>query len=180
MNAMTPRICALTLLAAGGAACPAWAQPPDDPFATPRALAAGFTSEKLWIWQTRLELNDWHISVTLARAADLKPDTWGTVRWDVGRKTAVIRVLDPADYRLPPHAMLQDMEFTIVHELIHLALAPAASDLLCSRANRSEEEQAVNRMATALLELDRNRATVPANAAHSPANPEHTSPPTPR
>jgi hypothetical protein len=47
--------------------------------------------------------------------------------------------------------MLDDMEFTIVHELIHLQL----SSLPRSEASRSAEELAVNRIAEALLKLDR-------------------------
>ncbi len=54
--------------------------------------------------------------------------------------TAVIRVLDPADYRLPFHEMLNDMEFTVVHELIHLEIAPVLSHFTRSEANRREED----------------------------------------
>jgi hypothetical protein len=49
--------------------------------------------------------------------------------------------------------MLQDMEFTVVHELIHLEL----SSLPRSDASRREEEYAVNRITEALLKLDRER-----------------------
>jgi len=118
-------------------------------------LAQSFAQEKLWAWQKRLNLQDWHISVVVARASDLKPKTLGNIHWDLDKKTAVIRVLDPADYRLPLPAMLDDMEFTVVHELIHLDLAPVLSDLQRNDANRREEEYAVNHMAEALLKLDR-------------------------
>ena len=43
------------------------------------------------------------------------------------------------------------MEFTIVHELVHLELA----SLPRSEASRSNEEHAVNLSAEALLRLDR-------------------------
>jgi hypothetical protein len=69
----------------------------------------------------------------------------------------VIRVLDPADYSLPFPEMLDDMEFTVVHELIHLEMAPVLSHFARSDADRSEEEHAVNHMADALLHLDRGR-----------------------
>jgi hypothetical protein len=120
-------------------------------------LAFRFTSQKLWIWQNRLNLKDWNISIILSPATDLKPDTLGHIHWDRDTKTAVIQVLDPADYHLPQNEMLQDMEFTIVHELIHLNFGPVLSDFRRSEANRREEEQAVNHMADALLKLDRNR-----------------------
>jgi hypothetical protein len=93
--------------------------------------------------------------VVIARASELKPKTLGNVHWDLDKKTAVIHVLDPADYHMPFQAMLNDMEFTVVHELIHLDLAPVLMDLQRNDANRREEEYAVNHVAEALLKLDR-------------------------
>ncbi len=125
---------------------------------TPRertALAESFATERLWVWQKRLNLQNWNISVVLSRASELKPRTLGNIHWDLEKKTAVIRVLDPADYRLPFKEMLADMEFTVVHELIHLGLAPVLSDVQRSDANRREEEHTVNHMTDAFLKLDR-------------------------
>jgi hypothetical protein len=121
------------------------------------ALAQTFNNEKLWVWQHRLHLQDWNISVEMTRASDLKPKTLGNIHWDLDKKTAVIHVLDPADYRMPFHDMLNDMEFTVVHELIHLELSPVLSPLSRSDANRRDEEHAVNQMAEALLKLDRGQ-----------------------
>jgi hypothetical protein len=118
-------------------------------------LAESFTAEKLWKWQKRLNLEDWKVSVLVVRTTDLKPRTLGNIHWDGEKKTAVIRVLDPADYKLKDQAMLDDMEFTVVHELIHLELSPVLSPLQRNDANRMEEEHAVNHMAQALLDLDR-------------------------
>ena len=135
------------------------AQPPVDDV-SPRersALAGSFAAERLWVWQKRLNLQDWNVSVLMSRTGELKPKTLGNIHWDMEKKTAVIRVLDPADYRLPFREMLQDMEFTVVHELIHLGFAPVVSDLQRSDANRREEEHAVNHMAEALLKLDRSQ-----------------------
>jgi hypothetical protein len=120
-------------------------------------MAASFTAEKLWVWQKRLNLQDWTISVEVSRSGVLKPRTLGNIHWDTVKKTAVIRVLDPADYRLPMPAMLDDMEFTVVHELIHLELAPVLAPLERSEANRRDEEHAVNHMAQALLDLNRGK-----------------------
>ena len=120
------------------------------------ALVQTFATEKLWRWQKRLNLEDWKISVEVSRASDLKPRTLGNIHWDTDKKTAVIRVLDPADYRLPFADVLQDIEFTVVHELIHLELAPVLAPLQRNDANRREEEHAVNHMTDALLHLDRD------------------------
>lgn len=83
----------------------------------------------------------------------MKPRTLGAIRWDKGKKTAVIWVLDPADYQLPFREMLDDMELTVVHELVHLEL----TSLPRSEASRSGEEHAVNGIADALLGLDRRK-----------------------
>jgi hypothetical protein len=114
-------------------------------------FAGRFVNERLAVWQHRLNLEDWHISVAMARRSDLKPKTLGGIRWDKNKKSAVMGILDPCDYRLPFREMLDDMEFTIVHELVHLELA----SLPRSEASRSSEEHAVNQIAEALLRLDR-------------------------
>ena len=87
------------------------------------------------------------------RGRRLKPKTLGNIHWDAEKKSAIIRVLDPADYRLPFKDMLKDMEFTVVHELIHLEL----SSLPRSDASRRDEEHAVNQIAEALLKLDHSQ-----------------------
>jgi hypothetical protein len=120
-------------------------------------LAKSFASEKLWVWQKRLNLQAWAVSVEVSRDGELKPKTLGNIHWDREKKTAVIRVLDPADYRLPFDAMLRDVEFTVVHELIHLEMVPILSDLQRTDANRTQEEDTVNHLAEALLKLDRGR-----------------------
>lgn len=120
-------------------------------------LTQSFTNEKLWLWQKRLNLQDWNISIEMTRATDLKPRTLGNIHWDLDKKTALIHVLDPADYHMTFRDMLNDMEFTVVHELIHLELSPVLSSLSRSDANRRDEEHAVNQMADALLKLDRDR-----------------------
>src|SRR5205814_3856949 len=88
------------------------------------AIAGSFVAEKLWFWQRHLSLEQWNVSVVFARTSDLKPKTLGNIHWDNDKKTAIIRVLDMADYRMPFREMLDDMEFTVVHELVHLEFAP--------------------------------------------------------
>ena len=112
-----------------------------------------FIDEKQAAWQQRLNLEDWHISVVMTHRSDLKPKTLGGIRWDKGKKTAVISVLDPSDYKMSFHDMLDDMELTLVHEMVHLELA----SLPRSEASRSSEEHAVNGLAAALVRLDKQK-----------------------
>jgi hypothetical protein len=114
-------------------------------------VAQTFLAEKLWLWQKRLNLTVWHIQIKLTRASELRPRTLGNIKWDATSHTAEIHVLAAEDYKLSEHDMLADMEFTVVHELVHLQL----SSLPRSEASRSAEEHAVNQIAQALLNLDR-------------------------
>jgi hypothetical protein len=150
----------LVLIVAGGVA-PSHAQSTSKsgeiPASERKLLAERFASERLWVWQKRLNLQEWNLSVVASRASELKPKTVGNIHWDREKKTAVIRILDPADYNMPFNEMLRDIEFTVVHELIHLEMVPVLSDLQRTQENRREEEHAVNHMAEALLKLDRGR-----------------------
>ena len=116
-------------------------------------MAGRYVNERLGVWQERLKLAGWNISIIMAHSSELKPDTLGNIRWDAESKSAVIRVLDASEYQIPCREMLNDMEFTVVHELIHLEL----SSLPRSEASRGDEEFAVNQISEALLRLDRGR-----------------------
>ena len=131
------------------------AEPPALPSsAQERAeVAVNYVNERLVIWQQRLSLQDWKISILMSHQNELKPKTLGNIHWESDKKTAVIRVLDASDYKLPFREMLDDMEFTVVHELIHLEL----SSLPRSDASRREEEHSVNQITDALLKLDRKQ-----------------------
>jgi hypothetical protein len=115
-------------------------------------LVESFVKERLAIWQQRLSLADWKITIIMSHPSDLKPRTLGNIHWDADKKSAVIRVLDASDYKMAYQDMLDDMEFTVVHELIHLEL----SSLPRSEASRRDEEHAVNQITEALLKLDRS------------------------
>jgi hypothetical protein len=113
------------------------------------AVAQKFVVSALQLWQDRLNLNDWDIRIKLVRPSSLEPKTLGNIHWDTNTKLATIGVLSSYDYTLPTPEMLSDMEFTIVHELVHLQLA----SLPRSEASRRNEEHAVNELTRALLRL---------------------------
>lgn len=102
-------------------------------------------------WQKRLSLDDWQISAQLVRSWELKPDTLGNLRWNSSSKVATIRVMHPQDYDLRPSEIPSDIEYTVVHELIHLQIAsipkaPGAKEI---------EERVVNRLGEALFALEK-------------------------
>lgn len=113
-----------------------------------------FVLQRLSLWQERLNLTQWDIRIELDRAAQLEPRTLGNIHWDTETRQATIAVLSSYDYHLPFDAMLDDMEFTVVHELVHLQLAV----LPRSDASRRAEEHAVNELAGALLKLARQES----------------------
>ncbi len=127
--------------------------PPSLDVQDPGLLAERFIIERLAFWKRHLSLENWQISIVMTRREALKSKTLGGIRWDKGKRSAVISLLDPSDYQLPFWEMIEDMELTVVHELIHLELA----SLPRSEASRRDEEHAVNRLAEALLKLDRKR-----------------------
>ena len=121
--------------------------------AAPDATVTTFLNERLQFWQEQLNLQEWKVTVQITPRSGLKAATLGGIRWDKPRKTATMAVLDPADYNLSKDEMLKDLEFTIVHELIHLELA----SLPRSEASRRTEELAVNNLTKALLALHRDK-----------------------
>jgi hypothetical protein len=113
------------------------------------AIAKDFVSRALRTWQDRLDLEDWRIRVNLVHPNALEPQTLGNVHWDLGAKQATISVLSSDDYTLPTPAMLDDMEVTIVHELVHIHL----SALPRNSNSTINEEHAVVELTQALLKL---------------------------
>lgn len=108
------------------------------------------TQDWLKLWQKRLRLEDWKIDVKIVRIWDLEQGTLGHIDWSSTHHTALIKVLNPADYELPPDKIPADMELSIVHELVHLHL----SVLPLNKSSRTVEEQVVSMIADALVNLE--------------------------
>src|SRR6516225_8638411 len=88
-------------------------------------------------WQQRLHLDEWTIETRVVRKSELKPETLGNLKWNLAKHTAVIRVLSPLDYDMPAADVPEDMEYTVVHEMIHLQLAVLPRD---PNAKETEEQ----------------------------------------
>src|SRR5580658_7158433 len=101
--------------------------------------------DQLKSWQKRLGLDDWNMTLQVVRQSEIDPNAWGSSHWDARAKTATIQVLDPRDYNLKGADLRLDMECTIVHELVHIQVAPLGDTSLEAR------EDVVNRIMTALL-----------------------------
>ena len=113
-----------------------------------------FVTDRLQVWQRRLGLEQWKFSVVFARPGELKPNTVGNIHWDAAERSAVIRILAASEYESDCRDTLKDIEFTVVHELLHLKV----SVLPRCDAVRNDEESTVNDIAKTLLMLDRRPA----------------------
>lgn len=103
--------------------------------------------KKLFEWQKRLRLQDWLITIEIVRERDFSMEgVLGEVHWVLEKKMAKIKIIDPIDY--PPDSFEpQDMENTLVHELLHLHFAPFKYD----GDNYVAEEQAIESIASGIL-----------------------------
>jgi hypothetical protein len=109
--------------------------------------------ERLQEWQKRLRLQDWIITAKIKRARELMDETQATVSWQLAKKMAMISIMDPIDY--PPDSMEpQDMENSLVHELLHLHFAPLNQNDDDERYHIGEE-QAIESIASGLINAAR-------------------------
>lgn len=96
-------------------------------------------------WQKRLRLRDWDIDIQRAKPKRLGGKyNVGRVEYSLDSKTATILVSDKLKNK-------KDVEHTIVHELLHLHLAPLSQS--CEDdCYGIHEEQAIESITKALLE----------------------------
>lgn len=97
------------------------------------------------MWQKRLSLDDWALTVRLVRQSEIDAKTWGMAEWDPVAKTGTISVLDPRDYNLHGGELKLDMECTIVHELVHIQVSPLDA------RDEGVREDVVNKLMSALM-----------------------------
>ena len=109
--------------------------------------------EKLKQWQERLRLQDWIVKVKIVRQREMQADRQGEVEFNVHNKVAMIKIIDPIDY---DDWDKQDMEDTLVHELLHLHLSGIS--LHFGKNNdvyEMLEEQAIESIAHGLIKAER-------------------------
>lgn len=105
-------------------------------------------------WQELLRLQHWDVVVRLARQYEMDAGNQGECEWNLRKRMALIKVLDAADWD-PRTPWPQDQEQTLVHELLHLHFAPFRAEQ--GTAEDTAQEQAIDAIARALVELKRGR-----------------------
>ncbi len=106
-------------------------------------------------WKRTLRLEDWDIAVRIARGngLDLSAGNQGCCSWTLSRREATVKLMAPVDYD-KDCIFPQDMEATLVHELLHLHFAPFAAKEDGSPEDVAQE-QAIHALSLALVALKR-------------------------
>lgn len=102
-------------------------------------------------WQKKLRLTDWKVTVRYAKQDEFEDgDGQGQCNDSLHARTAEIFVLHPDEYdpAIYPNNLPQDIEDVVVHELVHLHLAPWVTK---NKAERIQMEQAVESITGALI-----------------------------
>jgi hypothetical protein len=104
-------------------------------------------------WQEKLGLSHWRVGIRIERARNMPlGDSQGCNEFSIDTERALISILDPGDYPEGPFG--QDMEATLVHELLHIPFR-YISDPEQGTLERVHLESTVDRLARALVSLKR-------------------------
>lgn len=107
-------------------------------------------------YQEALRLRDWIVEVRIVPLSEMPSGIQARVDWNLLRKSAVIRLLRPLDFRRRREfSGAQDMELDIVHELCHLHLAPLGVE--SGTPEDTAQEQAIEALSQAYVALVRGR-----------------------
>lgn len=102
-------------------------------------------------WQAQLRLQDWEVEINLCRVGEISDNRAGEVTTITAKQTAKINILHPDCY--PTTSIeVQDIERTIVHELLHLSFA-LVDDVV--GLQNTLYEQAIHKTACALVAIKR-------------------------
>jgi hypothetical protein len=111
-------------------------------------------------WQRRLRLQDWTVTVRRVRSSEFAggPHFGGQVSFNNDKRAACIKIAEPDDYENTCNVDMerpQDMEYTLVHELLHLHVAPLNHLIKTDSIEERFEEHLVDSVARALVALKR-------------------------
>lgn len=111
--------------------------------------------EKCAEWQKILRLQDWIINVSIRRQRDFETgkESNAEILPSLMKRMATIRIVDPVDYP-EGFSEQQDMELSLVHELLHIHLFPLFADRE-DEMRRVAEEQAIEAISRGLIVLKR-------------------------
>lgn len=110
--------------------------------------------EKCAKWQKILRLQDWILNVSIRRERDFcTKESNAEIIPSLPKRMATIRIIDPVDYD-PNQSEPQDMELSLVHELLHIHLFQLFADRE-DEMRLVAEEQAIEAISRGLIALSR-------------------------
>jgi hypothetical protein len=125
-------------------------------------------------WQKVLRLQDWNVRIECKREREMEhPDCHGLNSYSLALKNATIQVRHSLDFR-DAGGFPEDIEATIVHELVHLHFAGFYTDK--GLAN-TLQEQAIEVIAQSLVALKRKGLTMGKKGGSKKSKPAAGSPP---
>jgi hypothetical protein len=108
-------------------------------------------------WQNTLRLNHWDIYAAITRNSDFSDEgNEGEIDYFLEKGDAAIRILDPIDYPQDT-PFRQDMEQTLVHELLHLYFAPFQPNKEKDELKYAYWERAIDDLAKVLVKIKREQ-----------------------
>ena len=108
-------------------------------------------------WQKVLRMQDWDFSIKIKRAFDMPiKDVQGCCTYVLASRRVLINLLDPNDYD-PAFIDEQDLEKTMVHEMLHPMVAQFEDEKAFNADNMEYAscEQTIDTIAKALVTLKR-------------------------
>jgi hypothetical protein len=104
-------------------------------------------------WKPILRVSDWEIKIKWVKQYAMgNNDADGTCCHTAAAKAAVIKILEPEDFDPGSGLWLQDVEDTVVHEMLHLHFAALPRH---EGTDHIVFEQAIVSLTSALLDRDR-------------------------
>lgn len=105
------------------------------------------------LWQKRLRLQDWNVSLAVKSAEDME-DGFAAIRPQLESKKAVMHVRQPGDVSSLDTQLGYDIEEYIAHELLHLHMEEFTPEDHDSHEYQAIE-QAVGILADCMIRLSR-------------------------
>lgn len=109
-------------------------------------------------WQDKLRLTNWDISIRFARYYELEEQVYGVNEFDTASMLSQISIRHPLDHNAGDSfgkRHKEDIEFTIVHELLHLTTYEWALLRDSGVADGFPIEVCINNLARTLISLHR-------------------------
>ncbi len=108
-------------------------------------------------WQERLRLLDWDVKYRFAKKGECD-EAWGLTERDWHSKTATIIMVSPDNPYWGTDDHPRDFETILVHELLHIHMAPFAFEV--GSPSHTTEENIVNQVSRLLVALERQDESV--------------------